>query len=40
VYFEIAQNYLNTDRILTLEIDRPWTPAGAKEIVLINRPEN
>ena len=40
VVFEIAQNYLNTDRVLTLEIDRPWTPASAKEIVLINRPEN
>lgn len=39
VVFEIAENYLNTDRILTLEIDRPWSTADAKEIVLINRPE-
>ena len=40
VVFEIAENYLDTDRILTLEIDRPWTVAGAKEIVLIHRPDN
>ena len=40
VVFEIAENYLNTDRVLTLEIDRPWSTANAKEIVLIDRPEN
>ena len=40
VVFDIAENYLNTDRVLTLEIDRPWSPANAKEIVLIDRPEN
>lgn len=36
--FEIAENYLNTDRLLTLEIDRPWSTANAKEVILITRP--
>lgn len=38
VVFELGEKYLDTDRILTLEIDRPWSGANAKEIVLIQRP--
>ena len=38
VIFDIGENYLGTDRVLTLEIDRPWSMANAKEIVLIERP--
>lgn len=38
VVFDIGENYLGTDRVLTLEIDRPWSVANAKEVVLIERP--
>lgn len=38
VVFDIGEKYLNTDRVLTLEIDRPWSIAGALEVVLIDRP--
>jgi|GEM_PF-5426633 len=38
VVFDIGEKYLDTDRVLTLEIDRPWSAAGALEVVLIERP--
>jgi len=38
VVFDIGEKYLDTNRVLTLEIDRPWSIAGALEVVLIERP--